>query len=388
MALCLVLLHSRRCLGFIIPSTKRQLSTIAAIIPAEEDSDDPYPYQNLTSSIPYPKSLSPSSIMEFQKCPQSFLFQYLWGIRQPTTPVLAKGTMCHAALEQIFDLEPADRTLENLQNLYRKEWSIQKHKTYKSLFLKDDEWNVADEREWGLSGLRLLQNYVQLEDPRQITRPNPVQREVWVKANLNVSGRRTDTDASAAASGPDDTFLVRGIVDRLDMMQHPGDRQVYLRLVDYKSGKAPQFKYSSSMNAKIAEETFFQLKIYALLLRESNSDRTGLDLRTLRLLHLTSETNDSSNNGTPSEGPAQFLDYDLGATAEERNAILDDLYVTLADTWTQIRILVETQDPLQFHGCDRSFCWCHKCRPQFLPGTVWEPKEGIATDQEQASRMV
>jgi hypothetical protein len=287
--------------------------------------------------------------------------------------------MCHAALEQIFDLEPADRTLENLQNLYRKEWSIQKHKSYKSLFLKDDEWNVADEREWGLSGLRLLQNYVQLEDPRRITRPNPVQREVWVKANLNVSGRRTD--GSPAASGPDDTFLVRGIVDRLDMIQHPGDRQVYLRLVDYKSGKAPQFKYSPSMNAKIAEETFFQLKIYALLLRESNSERTGLDLRTLRLLHLTSENNDNNDNDTPTEGPALYLDYDLGATAEERNAILDGLYETLADTWTQIRVLVETQDPLQFHGCDRSFCWCHKCRPQFLPGSVWEPKEGITNDK-------
>ena len=379
MVQCMILLHSRRTLGFVLTSSKRQFSTVVAVIPAEEDSDVPYAYQHLTSSIPYPKSLSPSSIMEFQKCPQSFLFQYLWGIRQPTTPVLAKGTMCHAALEQIFDLEPADRTLENLQNLYRKEWSIQKHKSYKSLFLKDDEWNVADEREWGLSGLRLLQNYVQLEDPRRITRPNPVQREVWVKANLNVSGRRTD--GSPAASGPDDTFLVRGIVDRLDMIQHPGDRQVYLRLVDYKSGKAPQFKYSPSMNAKIAEETFFQLKIYALLLRESNSERTGLDLRTLRLLHLTSENNDNNDNDTPTEGPALYLDYDLGATAEERNAILDGLYETLADTWTQIRVLVETQDPLQFHGCDRSFCWCHKCRPQFLPGSVWEPKEGIANDK-------
>ena len=386
MAQCLVLLFSRRSLGFVLSTNKRSFassSTVAALIPAEEDSDDPYPYvyQHLTSSIPYPKSLSPSSIMEFQKCPQSFLFQYLWGIRQPTTPVLAKGSMCHAALEQIFDLEPADRTLENLQNLYRKEWSVQKQKeTYKSLFLKDDEWCVADEREWGLSGLKLLKNYVELEDPRQVTRPNPVQREVWVKANLNVSGRSSSSSSAAASATdasenrPGDTFLVRGIMDRLDMIKNPGDRQVYLRLVDYKSGKAPQFKYSPSMNAKIAEETFFQLKIYALLLRESRAERTGLDLRTLRLLHLTSD-----NDGT--EGPAQYLDYDLGATAEERNAILDGLYQTLADTWTQIRVLVDTQDPLQFHGCDRSFCWCHKCRPQFLPGTVWEPNEVMTKGQ-------
>lgn len=43
------------------------------------------------------------------------------------------------------------------------------------------------------------------------------------------------------------------------------------------------------------------------------------------------------------EGPAQDFDYDIGATAKERNAILDEVH----ETWAQIRALAETQDPKQ-----------------------------------------
>jgi hypothetical protein len=45
--------------------------------------------------IPSPVSLSPSSAAEFKACPQSFLFQYIYGIKLPTNPTLAKGTLCH-----------------------------------------------------------------------------------------------------------------------------------------------------------------------------------------------------------------------------------------------------------------------------------------------------
>jgi hypothetical protein len=272
--------------------------------------------------------------------------------------------MCHAALEQVFDLEPQDRTLENLQNLYRSHWSEQKKKpAYNQLFCEipddDSSWNVQEEREWGLAGLKLLENYAQLEDPRLVNRPNPVQREVWVRANLPVLEGTVGSDQKS-------TFLVRGIVDRLDMVKHPDDGSVVMRLVDYKSGKAPHFKYSAEMNSKIAEESFFQLKIYALLLQRASKSplKNNLDLRVLRLLHLTSAGED---------GAAQYLDYDLGATAEERNELLEEVELSLRTTWSDICSLVSKQDPMLFSGCDRSFCWCHKCRPQFVTGSIWEP---------------
>jgi hypothetical protein len=159
-----------------------------------------------------------------------------------------------------------------------------------------------------------------------------------------------------------DTFHVQGIVDRLDMVRVNGD-DVALQIVDYKMGKAPNFKYSRAMNEKIANEAFYQLKIYALLMQEKGEQYSnGLELCMLRLLFLTSKT-----------GKGQFLDMDLGSSQKEREATLHEIHVNLSNIWTRINELVSTNDPKAFVGCDRSFCYCHKCRAQFLPGTVWEP---------------
>jgi RecB family exonuclease len=425
--------------------------------------------------IPYPKALSPSSIKEFQACPQSFLFQYILGLRQPTTTVLAKGTMCHAALERIFDIEPQDRSLSVLQNLFRTAWSEQRSSdAYRILFEEDvlvdqlqsegsendgDESNgsrlpfmqpvverrryIQKEKTWGQEGLALLENYWLAEDASSILRPNPVQREVWVKSNLplvlnadpdsmstsknvgatirpvttnlttsptnHIDGNNDNIDStipptsmfldnstqipsiispiidtgddgstdeanntmSAAAtytnfdSANITKFLVRGIVDRLDMVQDPNNKtQISLRLIDYKSGKAPDLKYSPSMNLKIQNEAFDQLLIYALLLREANRKKVNpMPLRYLRLFYLTSIHDQK----------AIYWDMDLGATQEERDAILHTVHVSLSNVYRNICQLIDQQNFKAFHGCQRSFCYCHKCRPKFAPDTVWQP---------------
>jgi PD-(D/E)XK nuclease superfamily len=370
--------------------------------------------------LPYPKALSPSSIKEFQACPQSFFFQYILGLKQPTTPVLAKGSMCHAALERVFDLDPAQRSLPVLQNLFRTAWS--EHRltdVYRSLFeIEDETVDVAGsnsavlaeidaqgsdnenqeiqepapsqrcrdlEREaaWGQEGLQLLENYWKVENAAQVLRPNPVQREMWVRALL--STEKNATDASGAVTTPaavsnntldpldlltnetsePNKFLVRGIIDRLDMVQDAANRSsVSLRLIDYKSGKAPDLKYSAPMNAKIQREAFEQLLIYALLHRETGLRKDNpMPLRYLRLFYLTSVVPDQ----------AVYWDLDLGATPEERNAILNPVYQSVVAVWTAICKLIDEQDPTVFTGCERSFCYCHKCRSRFVPGSVWEP---------------
>lgn len=318
--------------------------------------------------IPYPKSLSPSSILEFKKCPQSFLFQYLWKLRQPTNGALAKGIMCHSALEKLYDFSPDERTLENLQNLLRAVWAEhRKTEPYLDLFE-----SIEEESTWGKQGLRLLQNYFELEDPRQIMRPNPVEREKWVSAKLSIHSEFGVTCKSQPLvdnKKDDEAFLVRGIIDRLDMVP-TSKSSVALRLIDYKTGKAPDLKYSPSMNEKILNESMEQLKIYALLLRESQ--KTGnfsksMNLRYLRLFYLSSVEQDR----------AQVLDYDLGKTQEARDVELQAVHKDLAATWKDIQALVATQDPLAFLPCDRPFCYCHKCRRRFIPGTLVEPESKV-----------
>lgn len=314
--------------------------------------------------IPYPTSLSPSSIMEFQNCPQSFLFQYLWKMKQPTNPILVKGTLCHGALEDIFELSPELRTAVNLHNLLRRRWSLlrQQPQTHHQLLFE----NVDEERVWGQEALQLLNNYLAYEDPQcDVPHPNPVQREVWVRTQLPVHAYEGRTHPSNQNRVPDnnkDTILVRGIIDRLDMVKDD-NKNVVLRLLDYKTGKAPVLKYNQATNHRIKEETFFQLKLYALLLREKDRP-DSLDLRFLRLLYLAS----------PEEQKAQALEYDLGQTQEERDIILQQVHQQVSKVYQEMCHLISLQNPLAFQGCSRSFCYCHKCRQQFAPGTVWAPE--------------
>lgn len=340
--------------------------------------------------IPMPKHLSPSSAMEFKECPQSYLFQYLYKLSQPTNAALARGSMTHGALEHIFDLDPPDRSLENLQNMLRATWGDHRLKDgYRALFETEDGGRDVDaEREWGRSALRLLENYYRSEDPRTVVRPNPYRREVWVNADLTVDPSLGVTGkgggpARSSSSSPHETFKVRGIVDRLDMVK-VSSRKVALKIVDYKTGKAPNLKYSDAMNKKIYQKNFYQLKIYALLMREkeaakqrereaaknvddsydpdgSDGTTSGLDLRFLKLYYLDSES-----------GRAQPWEMDLGETQEERDEALSEVHQDLAQIWTDIAALVATQDPKSFVHCDRSFCYCHRCRERFVPGSVWE----------------
>jgi len=320
--------------------------------------------------LPMPKSLSPSSASLFKKCPQAYLFSYLFKIKEPANEHLAKGSMCHSALEEIYNIWPKqERTLQVLQNLLRKVWSEKRFTDdYAHLFtLPEDKRDVDAERKWGQEGLQLLENYIQLEDPRLVETPNPLSRETWVNAKL-----------PTLSSDEKKTFLVRGIVDRLDLVAtQPSPRPEVtfdddngaIRIIDYKTGKAPEFKYSPQMNEKIANDVFWQLKIYAVLLREminKNSKVTSnlpknAPIRYLRLLYLTQKSD--SKQG-------QYLDMDLGATEELRNKELDTVQTELATIWKNITTLVETQDPKQFPHCSWSYCSCHSARKQFLPGTV------------------
>ena len=340
---------------------------------SEEDNDDVI---QISFPLQMPKTLSPSSAAEFKNCPQSYFFQYILKIRQPTNEALAKGTMCHSALEQLFDLKPADRTLDTLHNLMRQAWAeARDSEPYNVLFKYDsdgatDERDLEAEKEWGTEALRLLSNYYKLEDPRRV-KPDPVRREMWVKANLSTNC--DDNASSAKRDNSDDSFLMRGIIDRLDLTQL-ANGDVGLRVTDYKTGKAPNFKYSPAMNKKIADEAMWQLKIYALLLREMNAaksksngrsnsdgDIPGVDLRMLRLLYLNSVS-----------GQAQFLDLDLGETQEDRDVVLNGVHSELSGIWKSIQKLINAQDPTLFEHCDRKFCFCHKLRPKFEKGALFE----------------
>ena len=193
------------------------------------------------------KNLSPSRASQFKTCPKQFKFANVDKLKEPTNEVQAKGTTVHQALEDLFDLPKEERSTEKLHNLFRDAWTkVRSTDEHHNLFSTVDE-----EREWGVDGLKLLNNYMSIEDPTSF---DPLERERWVRGTI-------------------DDLNLRGILDRMDRNQK-GE----LIIVDYKSGKAPMAKYK--------EPRFFALKLYALLIR----DELGITPTELKLIYLKNST--------------------------------------------------------------------------------------------------
>ena len=289
-----------RCLSRINPSnhpsshhskliTTRQFS---AVENTANDNSLLDPYDILRSlskkgddaQISFPTYLSPTKLESFSKCPQAFFFLYILQLSPdpPMTPQLARGIICHKALEDLYDLRPEDRSLTNLENLFRREWNrlrgerranatittanVDETKTkhndeYDTLFRELGEegriegYDLKSEIEWGKGSLELLRNYYSLEDPCTLS---PVEREMWVNARFSTS---TTTDSDNAID-----FVVRGKIDRIDLLPpttlRPSNNKLQLQIIDYKTGKKPWLKYSHKVNERIAKEQFWKMKVY------------------------------------------------------------------------------------------------------------------------------
>jgi len=239
-----------------------------------------------------PQSLSASSMLEFQQCPQSFFFQYILGLKQPVNLHLAKGLTIHAALHQIMKQHtPQSRTLELLQELFDRRWKQVRSK-YQHLFDTEQE-----EATWVEECYFLLQNYMQVEDPSTID-PAP-RTELWLDTRLAVdsyagatspvppppmpatqpvvanpfSSHPMGTPFGSFSPGPArppekpsvPTFAVRGVMDRVDEVVDEATGESFWRICDYKTAKAPRLQYSVETNQDIQEDAFFSIGLVRAL---------------------------------------------------------------------------------------------------------------------------
>ena len=157
--------------------------------------------------------------------------------------------------------------------------------------------SVEEEREWGLDGLKLLNNYMSIEDPTSF---EPLERERWVRGSI-------------------EDLNLRGILDRMDR-NNKGE----LVIVDYKSGKAPLSKYK--------EPRFFALKLYALLIQKELGEMPS----ELKLIYLKNSTI-----------------HTLKVTQDS----LDQVKIEVLEIWNNIKIAFETNE---FPATKNTLCdWCY-----------------------------
>lgn len=192
-------------------------------------------------------ALSPSRAADFKQCPLLYRFRAIDRLSEPQSTAQLRGSVVHAALEQLYALPAADRGPDTALTLVAPAWD-----------------RVIAERPEAAEGIEpavreallgearaLLAGYYRLEDP---TRFDPQCCEQHVEVEL------------------DDGTLLRGFVDRIDVAP-TGE----LRVVDYKTGKAPP-----EARALAEAKALFQMKFYAVALLRSR----GVLPTRLRLLYL------------------------------------------------------------------------------------------------------
>ena len=192
-------------------------------------------------------ALSPSRAADFKQCPLLYRFRAIDRLPEPSSTAQVRGSVVHAALEQLYALPAADRGPSTAMTLVDPAWER----------LVAERPELCDEFEPGLraelldQARALLSGYYRLEDP---TRFDPQSCEQRVEVEL------------------EDGTLLRGFVDRIDVAA-TGE----LRVVDYKTGKAPP-----EARALAEAKALFQMKFYAVALLRSR----GVLPARLRLLYL------------------------------------------------------------------------------------------------------
>ncbi len=178
-----------------------------------------------------PASLSPSRANDFMQCPLLYRFRVIDRLPEKPSAAATRGTLVHSVLERLFDAPAGERTPPAAKSLIPGQWDRLRESRPEVLELFADDPDGERLAQWLAEAEQLVERWFTLEDP---TRLEPAERELFVEAELD-SGLR-----------------LRGIIDRVDVAP-TGE----VRIVDYKTGKAPRPEY--------AEGALFQMKFYALV---------------------------------------------------------------------------------------------------------------------------
>jgi putative RecB family exonuclease len=200
------------------------------------------------SNGPFTGSLSPSRAADFKTCPLLYRLRAIDRLPEAPSKAATRGTVVHSALDALFDLPAAQRTVAAAVALIEPAWRrlLEQEPAVAQLFA-DQPGARTELLDWLDSARALLAGYFTLEDP---SRFEPVAREQLVEVVV-------------------DGLRLRGYIDRLD--ESPTGQ---LRVVDYKTGATPRAAFEA--------KALFQMKFYALVLWRTR----GVVPRLLKLIYL------------------------------------------------------------------------------------------------------
>jgi len=180
---------------------------------------------------PEPLQLSPSAVQNYLKCPQRYLFGYLWSLKEGPKASLSFGSIMHGTIKRFLsELRKGNKVrFEELQRIYEAEWRPAGF---------EDEYQEAEYKKDGLEQLRAFHTLMMEELPRVLEQEKRF--ELPLDNNVVIIGRMDQVNAMG--SGGRETGKTNDV-----------------EIVDYKTGRPLK-----DADAK----RDLQLSLYALAARE------------------------------------------------------------------------------------------------------------------------
>jgi len=172
---------------------------------------------------PEPLKLSSSAVENYRKCPQRYLFGYLWSLKEGPRAMLSFGSVIHTTIKRFLEQlkKGVKLPFDDVQRIYETEWTNAGY---------EDEYQEAEYKKDGLEQLQVF-HAAMLQNPPQILEQEKG-FELPLENNVILTGR-------------------------MDQVNSLGRKDV--EIVDYKTGKAKK-------EADARKD--LQLSIYALAAKE------------------------------------------------------------------------------------------------------------------------
>jgi RecB family exonuclease len=270
-----------------------------------------------------PARLSPSRIKDFEQCPKLFHFKSL-GLSTPPTIATAKGTLVHYALERIFDHPRSQRDVATALGYIEPAWRMMtepfverngSEDAYET-GLRDSEKAWAEFAQPGAPSterrLRDADQYRKLVTPEELPAFIAACEEAvrgWFRMETPSKFDPAEREFYVAAKVAG--VELHGYIDRLDrVVSADGTARYYVS--DYKTGKPPSQRF--------ADEAFFQLEVYALLV-----DRLlGVHTHQLRLVYVREGRPDAVLTRTVTPGMLKRTTAKITRVAKEISQATED----------------------------------------------------------------
>lgn len=181
------------------------------------------------NSLTAPPHLSPSSLSTFEQCPLKFKYNKIDKIPDKSGIEAVLGNFVHDVLEDLYKLNPIDRTKAAARDLARDVFYGKYLETVNSLLHRDDAVKKFRWQAWFC-----IDNLWKVEDP----------------INIHPIGLESELNHSLGG------VVLKGFIDRYTK----GADEHGLVISDYKTGKTPRKEW--------LHDKFEQLRIYAAIMQE------------------------------------------------------------------------------------------------------------------------